>query len=329
MQRCRAKRVLFSFQNLEKSFLKSLTTIFFVAALFFLATTAQAASYTWSVTSGGWSVASNWGGTEPTSGGTAYINNGGTASITASGETCGYLYLGQAAGNTGSVSMTSGDISTGAEYVGYSGTGFFNQSGGSNNISSCLCLGYEVGSTGIYTLSGGQLSAPSSSYRYSEYVGYFGKGFFTQTGGTHTIASSLCLGMYSGSSGSYALNSGELTTASESVGYTGTGNFTQSAGINTTSLLSIGNSGTYTLTGGTLNLIAGLSNKGTFNLTGSTATINATSAILDLNRGIFTNAQDVVFNLDSHSLLIVPSGFNPSDYFSTFRAYPKTQFVSK
>jgi hypothetical protein len=54
----------------------------------------HAASYTWQVSSGDWSTASNWGGTEPTSSDLAYVNNGGTVTITQTGEACSYLYLG-------------------------------------------------------------------------------------------------------------------------------------------------------------------------------------------------------------------------------------------
>ena len=68
--------------------------------------------------------------------------------------------------------------------MGYNGTGTFTQSGGTNTISATLrglYLGYNPGSSGSYTLSGGSLS---SEY---EFVGYYGTGNFTQSGGTNTI----------------------------------------------------------------------------------------------------------------------------------------------
>ena len=44
-------------------------------------------------------------------------------------------------------------------YVGYSGIGSFTQSGGINNLSGSneLTLGYNTGSSGTYTLSGGTI----------------------------------------------------------------------------------------------------------------------------------------------------------------------------
>ena len=60
-------------------------------------------------TSGDWSVASNWGGTLPTSTSYAYISNGGTAAIAQAGETCGTLSLGDV-GGSGNVQMTGGGL---------------------------------------------------------------------------------------------------------------------------------------------------------------------------------------------------------------------------
>ena len=71
------------------------------------------------------------------------------------------------------------------EYVGYSGTGTFTQSGGTNSISNYLYLGYNAGGSGTYSLSGsGQLSAAG------EYVGYTAgaTASFQQTGGTNTTS---------------------------------------------------------------------------------------------------------------------------------------------
>ena len=92
------------------------------------------------------------------------------------------------------------------EYIGYSGTGSFTQSGGTNSVSGSLYLGYNSGSSGTYNLSGsGLLSAPS------EYIGYSGTGSFTQSGGTNTISGSLVLGQNAGSTGTYNLNGGLLS----------------------------------------------------------------------------------------------------------------------
>ena len=100
--------------------------------------------------------------------------------------------------------LSSGSsITYGDEYVGYStsGSGTFNQSGGTNTVTAYLLLGYY--NSGSYSLSGGTLSAPY------EYVGDSGTGTFTQGGGTNTVADDLYLGY---GSGSYSLSGGSLST---------------------------------------------------------------------------------------------------------------------
>ena len=79
---------------------------FVVASMVLVAAPLRAASYSWAVAAGDWSVASNWGGTLPGSSDTAYVVNGGTVSITQPGETCNSLYVGYYWGNDGTVQMT-------------------------------------------------------------------------------------------------------------------------------------------------------------------------------------------------------------------------------
>ncbi len=205
--------------------------------------------------SGDWSVATNWTGGLPTSSVTAWIINGGTANVTQLGETCGTLSLGGS--GSGTVKMTGGSLSTASyQYVGYSGTGTFMQSGGINGSGYFnLYLGYNAGSSGTYNLSGsGQLSP---SYQY---VGYSGPGTFTQSGGTNSIFVNLYLGYNAGSSGTYNLSgSGQLSAGQEYVGHSGTGTFTQSGGSNTIiDQLSLGSGSggtcTYNLSGGQLSM---------------------------------------------------------------------------
>ena len=100
---------MYAFSTLKRSaFHLSLQTavVFAVVTLFGISPT-YAANSIWSVTNGDWSVASNWGGTEPTIARAAYINNGGTVSITATGESCASLYLALNSSDSGSVVMTS------------------------------------------------------------------------------------------------------------------------------------------------------------------------------------------------------------------------------
>ena len=71
---------------------------------------------------------------------------------------------------------TSNDVD-----VGDTGAGNFVQSGGSNSLGNDLYLGYSLGSSGSYNLSGGLLIA------CDQWVGYSGTGSFTQSGGTQTV----------------------------------------------------------------------------------------------------------------------------------------------
>ena len=188
------------------------------ASVLLAAAPLRAASYIWAVASGDWSVASNWAGSLPTGGDTAYVVNGGTVNVTTLGETCGALSLGGTAGS-GTLQMTGGSLSAASyEYVGDSGTGTFAQSGGSNNVGNgTLCLGYNIGSSGAYNLSGnGQLSA------FNENVGFSGAGTFTQSGGTSTVTSALSLS----ASGIYNLTGGALLVP----GIQGTGVFNLGGG---------------------------------------------------------------------------------------------------
>ena len=113
-------------------------------------------------------------------------------------------------------------------------------------------LGHVAGSRGNYGLSdGAKLSAST------EYVGDFGVGTFSQSGGTNSIANSLYLGYNSGSNATYSLGAtGQLSAAGEYVGYVAgaTGLFQQAGGTNTTNFLSIGSGGRYQLSGGTLQI---------------------------------------------------------------------------
>ena len=168
------------------------------------------------------------------------------------------LDLGENSGASGTYSLSGSGLLNGvALRIGYSGNGYFTQSGGVLNFA-VIFLGSNPGSFGSYTLNGPELLAAS------EYVGISGTGSFTQSAGTNST-SGLLLGINSGGSGNYNLSGSGLLNvagveASEYVGYSGTGSFTQSGGTNTLGLLYLGYNagacGSYSL-GGTAWLKAG------------------------------------------------------------------------
>ena len=160
-------------------------------------------------------------------------------------------------------------LAGGEESVGYSGSGAFIQSGGTNMSASSgafsLILWDIAGCSGSYSLSGAGLLSPDALY-----VGNFGSGLFTQTGGTNSVGTNgadilpLYVGNNAGSSGSYVLGgTGALSSPNgEYVGYSGSGAFVQTGGTNTVS------GGTNTVSSG-LYLAYTSTGNGSYTLSGS------------------------------------------------------------
>jgi hypothetical protein len=163
-----------------------------------------------------WSAANNWGGAEPTSADRAVIRLGGTdgATVTQAGENAGTI-----------------DIAWGA-------------------ASSTV---------GLLTIQSGNLTVNSTGSG-ALYVGGLGTGVISQTGGTFTVLGSSWLGglSTSGGSGAYTMSNGTFTTHDLTVGQSGTGSFTQSGSgivdVDTTTYIGRGNSGSYDISAGTINL---------------------------------------------------------------------------
>jgi len=196
------------------------------------------------------------------------------------------LYVGYSSNSAGTYLLSGGSVSVAnSAYVGYSGNGTFNQSGGSvafapNAAGSNLYLGYNGTGVGTGLLSAGTLTFSEGS----EYVGYSGNGSFNQSGGSVTFQGigNLYLGYNSTGIGTYVLSGSATSTlapdaGNEYVGYNGTGTFTQSGGYNHPFYLFVGSSGPgiYSLSGGTLSAFyetIGDGGSGTFNQSGGTNT---------------------------------------------------------
>ena len=203
------------------------------------------------------------------------------------------------AGETASYEL-SGSGSVTAFHSSIRDSGVFTQTGGEHNAERSLRI-----DNGTYNLSNETGAATLSvntnneypSISQGEFIGIDGSGTFNQTGGDHTVGTTLgklSLGYNSGGTGTYNL-SGERATSvltvngDEWVGYSGVGIFNQSGGTHTvTDTLTVaantGSSGSYTLSGGALHagtivnkdlfnysggeLQANMTNTGTFNLSG-------------------------------------------------------------
>ena len=197
-----------------------------------------------------------------------YIGNGASGLFTHSGGTNtigNNFYLGYNSADTGAyvLSGAGSKLSAVTEYVGYGGAGSITESSGSNSMTyyyDGLFLGYNSTASGAYNLSGsGQVVT------HNQYVGYSGKGTFTQSGGTNTASGydyypengGVTLGDNAGSSGAYILSGGQLSTRYVYVGSSGTGTFSQSGGTSTLAgglslAVNAGSAGTCNLTGGVL-----------------------------------------------------------------------------
>ena len=212
-----------------------------------------------------------------------FTQSGGTNSISS-----GFLNLGYNTGSSGTYELSdTGQLTAKDENIGYSGTGIFNQTGGTNSVLVNLYLGYNSGSTGIYNLSGTGLlkevllSSPFPKVMPVEFIGLYGTGTFTQTGGTNSTPM-LRLGLYSGSSGTYNLNGGTLilqwlSKGSGAAAFNFGGGTLQASGALTTSLPM-----TLTGTGGNANIdTAGYS----VTISG---VLSGTGGLNKLNSGILT-----------------------------------------
>lgn len=193
-----------------------------------------------------------------------FTQTGGTHELTG---VEGTFMLGTYEGGTGTYNLQDGVFTInrnieegdypGDEEIGYSGDGYFNQTGGTHDASNAYVdLGYYTG-YGEYNLSGGEFGALTLT------VGKTGTGKFTQTGG-YVGTTELSLGRPpewgTTGTGTYELSDdGYLEVyGDEYIGIKGAGKFTQTGGEHYVygfiyiSDPEVGGSGTLNLEGGTL-----------------------------------------------------------------------------
>ncbi len=278
-------------------------------------------------------------GTNTGSGTGTYNLNNGTLSVTgntyvgyndpsASGSTFSQyggsygtqtLYIGgnpdgtSGTSGTGTYTIVMGSLAANTAYVGYNGTGTFNQGydpitgqtgDGSNTVTIANNLyiggglspdGTSYGSgTGTYNLYNGSLSVGGTTY-----VGYNGTGTFNQTGGTHQTSNLYVGGSPDGTSGTGIYNlsgNGSLNvTGTTYVGYNGgIGTFNQSGSTHAAGSIIVGGTGTYNYSGGTIT--GALQNYGRVNMTGgAVGTPNTFGASVSNYAAFNVNQANVVF----------------------------------
>ena len=222
------------------------------------------------------------------------------------------LTIGSISGDTGTVTLLgTGSLGLTSETIGNSGTGVFNQSGGTATVVGNMNVGSTTTGVGTYTLNSGTLNANF------ENISNFGSGTFIQNGGVHT-ANDLQLGNQGTGKGVYILNGGVYTVVGDTylgvgtlntssfsliggsfssstlqVGYESLGTFAQSSGSsNFGNYIRIGeiggSTGTINMSGGTMTVATlrpGYASAGSFNLSGGQ--VNVTG---DLLAGNFNTA---------------------------------------
>ena len=109
-------------------------------------------------------------------------------------------------------------------FVGLDSTGTFTQTGGAISVSSSLNLGFNTGSSGTYSLSGGSLAASLLA------VGCSSSGTFNQSAGTITAINGVVLGQSGAGNGTYILSGGSLYASYITDGNFASGTFTQTGG---------------------------------------------------------------------------------------------------
>ena len=166
-----------------------------------------------------------------------FIQTGGTNTMTS------YLSVSGATGREArydlsggvlNVNTDTGKWSNGHFSVGGKGTSLFNHTGGTATVTHLRVAtpgdgtdSFQSGLSGIYNLGDtGQLVAASES------IGRWGLGYFTQTGGTNTVAGTVSVGTKAQGTGTYALSgaASQLSAAELIVGDAGKGTFIHSSG---------------------------------------------------------------------------------------------------
>jgi hypothetical protein len=240
-----------------------------------------------------------------------FTQTAGTNTVTVGSN---YFLIGAVANSNGTYNLSgTGAVSAGDEYVGDSGTGAFNQSGGTNTLATghSLYLGFTAGSSGTYTLSG----AGSLSVSNFEYVGDSSTGTFNQIGGTNTVQN-LYLGQAAGSSGMYTLSGGTLNGNNEAIGVSGSATFNHSGGTNNAGSLVIGNGSSPTSPSATYNL----SGTGVLNVDGVLVGATGTANLFNQTGGTLTNYDelDLGFFPGTSGTYTLSGGSSSNNYFGVW-----------
>lgn len=243
--------------------------------------------------------------------------------VLASGQ---QIWLGWNTSSSGSWNLAgTGSITCNMLTLGYYGKGYFTQSAGTVTAGEVRLgvQGTSVGSPpttvyphGEYIITGGTLNAGVLT------VGRHGSALFHQDGGT--VAATTRLEIGSGAYGAdvgprrYELVNGIVNSGAVLVGAAVRGEFLQTGGTHNAGYLRIYANGNYGYTGGLLNVRGGLRLEGDLDFGGQARTLNLTNSVVDFGQGRILNASQATVTADTHTLIILPAGFDPQATFASF-----------
>ncbi|MBX3506279.1 MAG: autotransporter domain-containing protein [Parvibaculum sp.] len=165
---------------------------------------APAGATDWTGAIGDWFDPSNWNSGVPTSGEQANINNGGTAQVGAEGAASS-VWIGQNAGQSGALEVTGPDAALTAAsgvFVGFSGSGTLDISGGGVINSGGTTIAATGTSTGSVTVDGDGSALNSAGFT----VGNEGEGTLSITNGGYVFSTSSAIGFGSAGSGAVTID---------------------------------------------------------------------------------------------------------------------------
>lgn len=139
--------------------------------------------------------------------------SGGTVSLSAGGGSPN-LVLGDTVGSSGTYTLSGNGmlLASANEYIGNSGTGVFNQTGGTNTGSFFLYLGFASNGAGTYSLSGG-----SATFNSGTLVGGAGTGILNVSG-TGVLNAGLTLTVADAPGSAVNLSGGTINTGALNFG---------------------------------------------------------------------------------------------------------------
>ena len=246
-----------------------------------------------------WSNATFWSAGVPTSSTNAILDNGAAAVVNVLGQQSSYLFLGNATGTAGNLSIVTGGnlaVTSGA-HIGYLGNGTLSITGGGQLSSLTGNIAWDSSSTATVTVAGNGSSWINTG---TLAIGGNGTGFLTITNGGQVSDASGFVARDAGSSGSVTVDGAASSWTN-------------------TSALYVGNYGSGTLTisnGGLLTTSSTTNYSSIGRYSGSTGSVTVTG-----NGSTWQNSDDLYVGYSGAGALTVSAGGNVTNAYGYIGRY--------